>query len=78
MFNNTVASHVFKSILLLHSFVSFKSLSHYFLGGSVVRLFLLFIALSQLPITSAYGKELKFAVVPKFYSIFLIKAKMAV
>lgn len=41
----------------------------------MVRLFLLFIALSQLPISSAYGKELKFAVVPKFYSIFFDQSK---
>lgn len=39
---------------------------------------MLIIALGLLPISSVYGKELKLALVPKFYSVFLIKAKMAV
>lgn len=36
---------------------------------------MLFIALSLLPISFGYGKELKFAVVPKFYSVFFEQSK---
>lgn len=36
---------------------------------------MLFIALSLLPISFGYGKELKFAVVPKFYSVFFDQSK---
>jgi len=36
---------------------------------------MLLIVLSLLPLSSSYGKELKFAVVPKFYSVFFDQSK---
>lgn len=44
----------------------------------MARLLMLLIAFSLVPLSCGYAKELKFAVVPKFYSIFLIKAKRVV
>ena len=41
----------------------------------MTRLLMLFITFSLLPVSSGYGKELKFAVVPKFYSVFFDQSK---
>lgn len=41
----------------------------------MARLLMLFIVLSLFPIAFGYGKELKFAVVPKFYSVFFDQSK---
>ncbi|PWF62999.1 sugar ABC transporter substrate-binding protein [Shewanella sp. BC20] len=41
----------------------------------MARLLMLLIAISLLPLSCGYGKELKFAVVPKFYSIFFDQSK---
>lgn len=41
----------------------------------MTRLLMLFITFSLLPVSSGYGKDLKFAVVPKFYSVFFDQSK---
>lgn len=41
----------------------------------MARLLMLIIALGLLPISSVYGKELKLALVPKFYSVFFDQSK---
>ncbi|MCP3129872.1 sugar-binding protein [Shewanella sp. KJ2020] len=41
----------------------------------MARLLMLFIVFSLFPIAFGYGKELKFAVVPKFYSVFFDQSK---
>ncbi|MFB2679998.1 sugar-binding protein [Shewanella mangrovisoli] len=41
----------------------------------MARLLMLLIAFSLLPLSCGYGKELKFAVVPKFYSVFFDQSK---